>query len=84
MPLFRKPNSVGSTPFSDFIRNASAAEKKCVYTEVMKIAAARENALVAAGLASGSGKPADEVFDRLDAKYRKLAGRRATWGSSEQ
>ena len=84
MPPFRKPKPVGSPPFSDFTRNASAAEKKRVYTEVVKIAAAREHALVAAGLASGSGKPADEVFDRLDAKYRKLAGRRATWGSSEQ
>ena len=77
MPLFRKPNSVGSTPFSDFIRNASAAEKKRVYTEVMKIATAQQNALIGAGLASGPGKPADDVFDRLDAKYRKLAGKRS-------
>ena len=34
-------------------------------------------AAIAAGLASGSGKTADAVFTRLDAKYRKLAGKRA-------
>ena len=34
-------------------------------------------AAIAAGLASGPGKAADVVFDRLDAKYRKLAGKRA-------
>ena len=34
-------------------------------------------AAIAAGLASGPGKTADVVFDRLDAKYRKLAGKRA-------
>ncbi len=34
-------------------------------------------AAIAAGLASGPGKPADAVFNRLDAKYRKLTGKRA-------
>ena len=34
-------------------------------------------AAIAAGLASGPGKPADAVFGRLDAKYRKLTGKRA-------
>ena len=34
-------------------------------------------AAIAAGLASGPGKPADTVFNRLDAKYRKLTGKRA-------
>ena len=34
-------------------------------------------AAIAAGLASGPGKAADVVFDRLDAKYRKLAGKLA-------
>lgn len=34
-------------------------------------------AAIAAGLASGPGKSADTVFDRLDAKYRKMAGTRA-------
>lgn len=31
-------------------------------------------AAIAAGLASGPGVPADEVFDRLEAKYRVMAG----------
>jgi len=30
---------------------------------------------IAAGLASGSRKPADEVFDRLETKYNILASR---------
>jgi antitoxin ParD1/3/4 len=34
-------------------------------------------AAIAAGLASGPGKSADAVFNRLDAKYRKQAGKRA-------
>jgi antitoxin ParD1/3/4 len=34
-------------------------------------------AAIAAGLASGSGKPAGAVFDRLETKYRKLSGKRA-------
>lgn len=34
-------------------------------------------AAIAAGLASGPGRSADVVFDRLDAKYRKQAGNRA-------
>jgi hypothetical protein len=32
-----------SSKFSDFIRNASAADKKKVYTEVLKKATARQN-----------------------------------------
>jgi hypothetical protein len=32
-----------SSPFSDFIRNASAAKKKKIYTEVMKKATERQN-----------------------------------------
>jgi len=32
---------------------------------------------IAAGLASGAGKPASAVFERLGAKYRKAAGKRA-------
>lgn len=43
---FRKPKPLGSTPFSDFIRNASAAEKKRVYTEMIKKVAARQNAIL--------------------------------------
>lgn len=34
-----------SSKFSEFIRNASSAEKKRVYTEVLKKATARQNAL---------------------------------------
>ena len=34
-----------SSKFSEFIRNASAAEKKKVYTEVLKKATARQNEL---------------------------------------
>ena len=32
---------------------------------------------IAAGLASGHGQSANAVFDRLEAKYRKQAGKRA-------
>ena len=31
-------------------------------------------AAITAGLASGPGMPADEVFDRLEAKYQAMAG----------
>jgi antitoxin ParD1/3/4 len=34
-------------------------------------------AAIAAGLASGPGRSADAVFDRLETKYRKLTGKRA-------
>lgn len=34
-------------------------------------------AAIAAGLASGPGKPAEAVFDRLEAKYRNQATKRA-------
>lgn len=44
-----KPKVLASTAFSDFIRNASSAEKKKVYTEVMKKAAERQNAVLSAG-----------------------------------
>lgn len=33
-------------------------------------------AAIAAGLASGLGRPADVVFQRLEAKYRRLADAR--------
>jgi hypothetical protein len=45
--MFRaKLKLVASTPFSDFIRNASSAEKKRVYTKVMKKASERRNRLL--------------------------------------
>lgn len=34
-------------------------------------------AAIAAGLASGPGQSANAVFDRLESKYRKQAGKRA-------
>ena len=41
----RKPKirPVASTPFSEFIRNASSAEMKRVYMQVMKKASERQN-----------------------------------------
>lgn len=45
----KRDKPLASTAFSDFIRNASSAEKKKVYTEVMKKAAERQNAVLSAG-----------------------------------
>ena len=71
-----KRKLVASTPFSDFIRNASSAEKKRVYKKVMKVATERQNttlrAAIIAGVASGRGESADAVFDQLKKKYRNL------------
>lgn len=50
MPLFkRKPiaKSVPSTQFSEFIRNASSAEKKRVYKRVLEKASERQNQVLA-------------------------------------
>ena len=49
----RKPKikPVASTPFSEFIRNASSAEKKRVYTQVMKKASERQNRVLVAATA---------------------------------
>lgn len=41
-----KPKPIVSTRFSEFIRNASSGEKKRVYTDVMKRATERQNALM--------------------------------------
>jgi len=38
-----KPNKIPSTSFSNFIRNASAAEKKRVYAGVLQRATERQN-----------------------------------------
>lgn len=46
MSFFAKRKSVHSTPFSEFIREASSAEKKQVYTEVLKKATERQNAVI--------------------------------------
>ena len=44
MKLFRSTKKVASTPFFDVIRNASSAEKKRVYTDVLKKATERQQA----------------------------------------
>lgn len=45
--VFRKSvKKVKGTPFSDFIRHASSAEKKRVYTLVLKRASDRQEAVV--------------------------------------
>ena len=45
--LKRKPKIVESTPFSEFIRNASSREKKRVYKQVLKKASERQNRVLA-------------------------------------
>lgn len=45
--LFAKHKAVGSTPFAEFIRNASSAEKRKVYTVVLKKATEQQMAVVA-------------------------------------
>lgn len=42
----RQPKAVSSTPFSEFIRNASSAEKKRVYKQVLKKATERQLAVI--------------------------------------
>lgn len=44
--LFSKHKAVVSTPFAEFIRNASSAEKKKVYTVVLKKATEQQQAVV--------------------------------------
>jgi hypothetical protein len=50
----RKPKLklVASTPFSEFIRNASFAEKERVYTEVMRKVAERQQRILAEAAAA--------------------------------
>ncbi|MEC8847885.1 MAG: hypothetical protein VYB93_01230 [Pseudomonadota bacterium] len=45
-PLKTTAKPSGSTPFSDFIRNAKSADKKRVYAQVLKKATERQNAVV--------------------------------------
>jgi hypothetical protein len=47
--IFRKSavKPVESTPFSDFIRNASSEDKKRVYRQVLERASERQNRLLA-------------------------------------
>lgn len=48
-----KPKPLASTPFSDFIRNASSREKKRVYEDVMKKATERQQRVLDASGQSG-------------------------------
>jgi hypothetical protein len=41
-----KPKKVASTPFSEFIRNASSAEKKKVYKVVLEKATQRQQVVL--------------------------------------
>lgn len=43
----RKPKAVESTPFSEFIRNASSREKKRVYKLVLEKASESQNRVLA-------------------------------------
>lgn len=43
----RKPKTVTSTPFSEFIRNASSREKKRVYKHVLEKASESQNRVLA-------------------------------------
>lgn len=42
LSIFKKNKVVGSTPFSEFIRNASSAQKKRVYAVVLKEATVQQ------------------------------------------
>ena len=46
MSLFAKSKTVKSTPFADFIRNASSAEKKRVYSDVLRKATDRQLSII--------------------------------------
>ena len=48
----RKSKSVSSTPFSEFIRNASSAEKKHVYKRVLEKASESQNRVLARATAA--------------------------------
>ncbi len=47
-----KPKKVASTPFSDFIRNASSAERKKVYKDVLVRATERQQRVLKAAAAA--------------------------------
>ena len=52
MNLFvSKSKLAASTPFSEFIRNAKAGEKKRVYSDVLNKATARQNKVIASARA---------------------------------
>lgn len=45
--IFLKRKPVASSPFSEFIRNASSAERKRVYAAVLQKATERQNRMAA-------------------------------------
>jgi hypothetical protein len=47
LSLKRKSKAVASTPFSEFIRNASSAEKKRIYKRVLEKASEVQNKVLA-------------------------------------
>lgn len=47
-----KSKTVSSTPFSEFIRNASSAEKKRVYKRVLEKASESQNQVLAQAVAA--------------------------------
>jgi hypothetical protein len=48
----RKSKVAASTPFSEFIRNASSAEKKRAYKQVLEKATERQNRVLARAAAA--------------------------------
>jgi len=52
MRIFSKSTKVASTPFSEFIRNASSADRKKVYAAVLQRATERQNRLLAESAAA--------------------------------
>lgn len=75
--------------FEDFVKRQLASGRFNNVSEVIRMGlrlledAERENAVklkalraeIKAGLDSGAGPEADEVFDRLEAKYRRMAAK---------
>lgn len=56
--IFRtKPKKVASTRFSDFIRNASSADKKQVYKVVLARATERQQRVLSKAAAAKQGQP---------------------------
>ena len=65
--LFRsRIKTTTSTPFSEFIRNASSAEKKRVYERVLKKATKRQNRLLREMAVSGQPAPAGIAVNEAD------------------
>ena len=74
--LFRsRIKTAASTPFSEFIRNASSAEKKRVYERVLKKASERQNRLLREFAVSGQPVPAG--FAVNEAETHRTTARQA-------